>query len=483
MPVADAIPLPPATVPAAATFPETDLLRRYDRPGPRYTSYPTALEFDPRFGEADYRAAAARCNAGAGRDPLSLYVHIPFCASPCFFCGCTKVITRQMPLAETYLERLYREIERQSMLFPRSRVVEQLHLGGGTPTFLSAGQLADLMGHLGRHFALSSTPEREFSIEIDPRTVTTRTLSQLPDIGFNRVSLGVQDFDPAVQAAVNRVQPAAQTMQLIDAAKRGDFKSISVDLIYGLPLQTEASFERTLDLLLAARPDRIAAYSYAHLPQRFKPQRRIRTDQLPSPEEKLALLQLTVRRLTGAGYVYIGMDHFALPGDELVKAAERGDLQRNFQGYSTHGDTDLIGFGMSAIGRIGESYAQNARSLTDYCAAIDADGLAIRRGLRLSAEDLLRRDVIAALMCRGQLRFSDVEARHAIDFAAHFSREVAALQTLAADGLVTLEADRIQVTAAGRYLLRAVAMVFDAYLSQPAAPAAVSAPPRYSRVV
>jgi oxygen-independent coproporphyrinogen-3 oxidase len=466
---------PPATLDAA-------LIRRHDRAGPRYTSYPTAVQFDARFQSLDYRAAAARSNAAPGAS-LSLYVHLPFCANPCFYCGCTKIITRQRHVAEAYLIRLEREIELQSALFPRARRVEQLHFGGGTPTFYSIDDLSCLMGTLGRHFNLGDAGDREFSIEIDPRTVTPAKLHELAALGFNRASIGVQDFDPAVQAAVNREQSPTETLRLIDAARSAGFGSLSVDLIYGLPRQTLASFARTLDQVIAAQPQRIAAYSYAHLPGRFKPQQRIRSEELPAPEVKLALLQLTVEKLLAAGYVYIGMDHFALPQDELARALHDGTLQRNFQGYSTRGGLDLVGLGMSAIGRMDDSYAQNARTLSTYYAALDAGQLPIERGIRLSSEDRLRREVIEAIMCRDGVDIAAVERRHAIDFAGHFAAELDALRGLAADGLVTVDAQRIAVTPPGRYLLRAIAMCFDAYLPAAAAPAPVGERPLFSRVV
>ena len=436
-----------------------ELIRRYDRPGPRYTSYPTALQFTSQFSVLDYTSAIARSNATP--QPLSLYVHIPFCASPCFYCGCTKIITRQTAMAEDYLRRLLREAELQSEQVPRSRGVRQLHLGGGTPTYLSMLQLQRLMDALSDQFGLSDSREREFSIEIDPRSIEPAAMKELAAMGFNRVSLGVQDFDPEVQEAVNRVQSPEDTLALIDATRNAGIDAISFDLIYGLPKQTVASFSRTLDRVIDAAPQRISAYSYAHLPERFKPQQRIHAEQLPDAKTKLALLQLTVDKLTGAGYVYIGMDHFARADDPLARALSDGSLQRNFQGYSTHAGLDLIGLGISSIGRVDDCYAQNVRTLAAYYEAIDAGRLAIDKGLRLSAEDRLRRDVIEAIMCRGLVSFDDIEARHGIVFEKHFADALDALIPLAVDGLIELNAERIQVTAAGRYLLRAVALCFD----------------------
>lgn len=463
-------------------LPHKALLERYDGPGPRYTSYPTAPQFHANFGEGDIRRHLDARNRTAPHAPMSLYVHIPFCSSPCFFCGCTKVITRQREPAEIYVDHLGREIRRFGALVPSTRTVEQLHFGGGTPTFLDARQLAAVMDDLDHNFTLSDGPEREFSIEVDPRTVSPKHLFDLYRLGFNRISLGVQDFDPAVQQAVNRIQPADQTLSLIDAARHAGFHSVSVDLIYGLPRQTPASFAHTLKLVLSARPDRIAAYSYAHLPQRFKPQRQIHPVDLPNRADKLNLLQQTATALVEAGYVYIGMDHFALPEDALSRAAELGELQRNFQGYSTHGGADLIGLGMSAISRIGSSYSQNRRTLTSYSGAITAGSLAIERGLVLSGEDRLRGEVIMSLMCRGEVDFMHIKECHKIDFAVHFAPELERLHELADDGLVTLQPDRIRVTEMGRYFLRVIAMVFDAYLKAEKGPANNDAP-QYSRVI
>lgn len=465
-----------------ASLPRRELLERYDGPGPRYTSYPTAPQFHSNFGVNDFRGHYDARNSAEPNAPLSLYVHIPFCSSPCFFCGCTKVITRQREPAEIYVDHLGREIKRFGDMSPATRIVEQLHFGGGTPTFLDLQQLAAIMDDLESNFTLSDSPEREFSIEIDPRTVSPKQLIDLHQLGFNRISLGVQDFDPAVQQAVNRIQPADQTLSLIDAARQAGFHSVSVDLIYGLPRQTTSSFARTLDLVLSAKPDRVAAYSYAHLPQRFKPQRQIHAVDLPNRADKLNLLQQTAAALIDAGYRYIGMDHFALPEDALSRAADLGALQRNFQGYSTHGGADLIGLGMSAISRVGLAYAQNGRTLNSYSSAITAGGLAIERGLALSDEDQLRAEVIMALMCRGDADFSDLAARYGIDFTTYFAPELERLHRLADDGLVLLHPDRIQVTETGRYFLRVIAMVFDAYLN-----AAKNSPssdsPQYSRVI
>ncbi len=458
---------------------DEELVRRYDRPGPRYTSYPTAVQFHAGFGVADYQAAARASHAGEPR-PLSIYVHVPFCESPCFYCGCNKVITRDHGRATSYLATLALEIERQGALYDRRRPVDQLHFGGGTPTFLDDAELEAVLAMLGRHFRLRDDPGREHSIEIDPRTVSLERLGRLAALGFNRISLGVQDFDADVQRAVNRVQSREHTLGLITGARDLGIDSVSIDLIYGLPRQTRAGFSRTLESVIAARPDRIAAYSYAHLPELFKPQRQIKAADLVTPAEKLGLLGLTVETLTRAGYVYIGMDHFALPGDALVRAQADGTLQRNFQGYSTRAECDLVALGVSAISKVGDSYAQNARTLAGYTRAIAAGSLAVERGVALDAEDRLRREVIERLMCSARLDFAAIEARHGIRFEAHFAAELARLAPLEADDLVAHEGRSLRITARGRLLMRNVAMVFDAHL-----PAVAAAPgtARYSRAV
>lgn len=466
-----------ACVMSASLLFDADLIRRYDRPGPRYTSYPTAVQFSDRFSETDYRAAVERCNAAHNNAPLSLYVHIPFCSSPCLYCACTRIITRNRTMADNYLLRLEREMELQAALLRRERCVEQLHFGGGTPTFLSVDQLGILMGSLGRHFNLSEDESREFSIEIDPRTVQGETLGDLASFGFNRVSLGVQDLDPMVQKAVNRVQPLKDTLDLIQEARNYGFRSVSVDLIYGLPLQTLPSWDMTLQAILSAKPDRIAAYSYAHLPRLFKPQRNIDPQQLPSAEDRLQLLKLTVEKLTNAGYVYVGMDHFARPDDELCVAQRNGTLQRNFQGYSTRGGLDLVGLGLSAISRVGDTYSQNAKTLNDYYGALDQGHLPLQRGVRLTADDHARRDVIEQLMCHGVVRHADIEARYHLHFADYFRPELEQLHGMEVDGLVKCDEKTIRVTPAGRLLLRAIAMVFDAHLKS------TSAETRHSKVI
>lgn len=442
---------------------DAELVRRYDRHGPRYTSYPTAVQFHPGFDVAAYRRAALLSNAAPAK-PLSAYVHVPFCAAPCFYCGCNKIITRDPQQSAAYLTRLCREIELQGTLFDRRRSVEQLHFGGGTPTFFTLTQLEQVMEHLGRYFTLDRSPRREFSIEIDPRTVNRESFAGLAGLGFNRVSLGVQDFDPAVQEAVNRRQSVAQVEQCVTGSRDAGFGSISFDLIYGLPLQTTESFARTLDLVTAMTPDRIAVYGYAHMPRLFKAQRAIDATQLPNQDMRLELLALTVERLTAAGYVHIGMDHFALPHDELCRALHEGGLHRNFQGYSTRAECDLVGLGVSAIGSVGPAYAQNRKTLTAYNAALDHERLPIERGILLTIDDLARREIIQRIMCSGVVVRRDIEEQYVLDFQTHFAAELIELERLAADGLLSSLGEKIVVSDKGRFLLRNIAMVFDAYL-------------------
>ena len=390
---------------------DTDLLRRYDRPGPRYTSYPTAPQFVESFGEAALRDAIEDSNGDPIPRRLSLYVHVPFCLSPCFYCGCNRVITRDRSRGEEYLTYLAREIERVSALFDRDREVVQLHFGGGTPNFLDPQQLRSTVELLRRHFRFSDVHDRDISIELDPRTVMPEDIAALAAAGFNRASLGVQDVDRDVQAAVNRVQSVEQTRAVIDACRAHGMRSVNVDLIYGLPRQTEESFRRTLATVLGMRPDRFAVYSYAHLPQLFKAQRRIDAADLPDPETKLALLQAAIETLTRAGYVYIGMDHFALPDDELALAQARGGLHRNLMGYTTHADSDLVGLGVSAISHIGPTYSQNPRDVGSWKAALDAGHLPVFRGMEMSPDDQLRADLIQHLMCQGEIPVSALERR------------------------------------------------------------------------
>ena len=440
------------------------LVEKYDRPGPRYTSYPTAPQFHSAFAEDDYRAAAERSNRVALPKPLSVYVHIPFCRSLCYYCACNKIITHNTERAAEYLDWLKQEIQVQDALFDETRRMTQLHLGGGTPTYLSNAQLGDLMTALDSAFHFAPVEEREFSLEVDPRTVTPAQIHELHALGFNRLSFGVQDFDPDVQKAVNREQSEEQVFELVQAARDAGFQSISVDLIYGLPLQTVASFDTTLDKIIALRPDRLATYSYAHLPELFKAQRLIRPEDMPPPERKIELLELTIRRLTAAGYVYIGMDHFALPEDELTLAKENGTLQRNFQGYSTHADCDMIGLGITSIGKVGDSYSQNVKETAQYQARLEAGRLPVMRGYRLNNDDRLRRDVINTLMCHGRLDFAEIESRHDIVFNEYFADALEQLDEMERDGLVAIQANGLEVLPAGRLMMRNMAMAFDAYL-------------------
>jgi len=452
----------------ACTF-DADLLRRYDRPGPRYTSYPTAPQFSPSFGEDELRRAAHESNAEPVPRPLSVYVHVPFCTSPCFYCGCNRVITRDVSNGVAYLTRLEKEIAMASALFDDDREAVQLHFGGGTPNFLSTTQIADVVASIGRRFRLSGRRDRDISIELDPRAITPDEVGALAATGFTRASLGVQDFDPDVQRAVNRVQGVAETIAVLDACRRHGMRSVNVDLIYGLPRQTTAGFATTLATVIGARPDRIAVYGYAHLPQLFKAQRQIDATELPSAEAKLDLLALAIETLTGAGYVYIGMDHFALPDDELALAQANGTLHRNFMGYTTHADTDLVGLGVSAISHVGSSFSQNPRDLAGWSSAIDADRLPVCRGVRLSADDELRAALIQHLMCHGEVPVAALERRHDIVFAEYFADACERLAPLVEDGLVTLRPDRIAATSRGRLLLRNIAMCFDRYLPAPGA--------------
>ena len=458
---------------------DADLLRRYDTPGPRYTSYPTAPHFSNAFGEAQLRAAAQASNEEPIPRRLSLYVHVPFCFSPCFYCGCNRIITRDLGRAGPYLARLHREIALVAPLFDRDREVIQLHFGGGTPNFMDPAQLGEVVDVLQRQFHFSGSRDRDISIELDPRFVDRDGIAALAGIGFNRASLGVQDFDPAVQEAVNRIQSVEQTRAVVDACREAGMRSVNIDLIYGLPGQNQQGFGRTLDTVVDMRPDRLAVYSYAHMPHLFKPQKQINDALLIDAETKLGLLRLAVEKLTAAGYQYIGMDHFALPDDDLAVAQARGGLHRNFMGYTTHADSDLVGLGVSAISHVGDTFSQNPRDLPGWEAAIDAGHLPVFRGMQMSDDDQLRADLIQQLMCQGEIPVDALQRRYDIDFQAYFAADIARLQPLAADGLVRIEPDRIHATSRGRMLLRNIAMCFDAYLQQPADVAT----PRFSRAI
>jgi oxygen-independent coproporphyrinogen-3 oxidase len=459
---------------------DAELIRRYNKSGPRYTSYPTALQFHEGFGEADYQRWARKSNAAG--NPLSLYFHLPFCQSVCFYCACNKLITRDKSSAGPYLARVHHELALQGALFDRGRPVNQLHWGGGTPTFISHDEMRELMRVTGEHFSLRTDDGGDYSIEVDPRETQPETIPLLRELGFNRLSLGVQDVDPTVQKAVNRIQPEAMTEGVLAAARQAGFRSINLDLIYGLPHQTVAGFGNTLDRVLAWRPDRLSVFNYAHLPQMFKPQTRIHEEDLPAPAAKLDILQMAIQKLSTAGYVYIGMDHFALPEDELAQAQRDGTLHRNFQGYTTHADCDLIGMGMTAIGKVGDSYSQNQRSLNPYYDTLDTGHLPVFRGLELTPDDLLRRDVITRLICHFQVDLEAVAQRHPGaqrqngDGRQAFGTELAELAAMERDGLLDLTGKEIRVRPAGKLLIRNICMVFDRYLRE-------AAERRYSKVI
>ncbi len=443
---------------------DPELIRRYDSRGPRYTSYPTALQFTPDVTAESYAANATASNQSGL--PLSLYVHVPFCRALCYYCGCNKIVTRNAERVERYLEALFTEIELQGALFDRSRPVEQLHFGGGTPTYLDAAQLARLFAHLRKNFSFGDSRDRQFSIEVDPRTVDRVRMGELRSLGFNRLSLGIQDFDEEVQQAINRIQPLDDVRALVADARDHDFRSISFDLIYGLPHQSVTRFEKTLDATLEMRPERLSVYNYAHLPERFKGQRMIDETKLPSADAKLAILGHTIERLTDAGYVYIGMDHFALPDDELAVARRDGGLQRNFQGYSTHWHCDLVGLGVSSIGSIGHVYAQNTVSTLDYEQSLERGELPIRKGIEVDRDDRIRAAVIQSLMCYDRLSFETIGGEFGIDFEEYFSNELERLRPMEADGLLQRRTSEIRILGKGRYLLRNIAMAFDRYLGQ-----------------
>ena len=454
---------------------DPQLIRRFDINGPRYTSYPTADRFVEAFNADALKVWLAKRAIGGISKPLSLYFHIPFCNTICYYCACNKIITKDHGRSAKYLKYLAKEIAMQAACLEGTRQVTQLHLGGGTPTFLSHDEMRELMASVREHFTL--VPNGEYSIEVDPRKVDFETVQLLSELGFNRMSVGVQDFAEDVQQAVNRIQSFDETKLVIDAARATGFKSISMDLIYGLPKQNVISFNRTLEQVLEISPDRVSLYSYAHLPGLFKPQRRIAMSDMPTPDTKLQLLQLGIRRLTEAGYVYIGMDHFAKPNDELTVAQRQGRLQRNFQGYSTQAECDMLSFGVSAIGKIGPVYVQNVKSLDEYYDALDRDELPVLRGVELTADDLLRRAIIQALMCHFELSMQSIEIAHLINFREYFAEELADLKEMEQAGLVKIDGDWISVQPGGRLLVRGIAMVFDRYLRADRERA------RYSRVI
>lgn len=447
---------------------DEQLIRAYDKSGPRYTSYPTAVQFHSEFGEHEFKEWAHKTNlksqSSAVPTPLSLYFHIPFCDTVCFYCGCNKVVTKDRSRAAPYLQRVHREIELQGQLFDSNRMVDQLHWGGGTPTFISHDEMRELMRVTAEHFPMRTDDSGEYSIEIDPREVKDDTLALLRELGFNRLSLGVQDFDPKVQKAVNRIQSEEKTLAVIESARQLGYKSISVDLIYGLPFQNVTSFSATINKILDATPDRLSIFNYAHLPTMFKPQRRINEEDLPSPAEKLEILRTTMELLNQGGYEFIGMDHFAKPDDELAIAQNSGTLYRNFQGYSTHADCDLIAMGITSISKVGDTYSQNVKTLDEYYEHIDAGKLPVFRGIELTQDDLLRREVITQLICHFALDFQIIEQAFDIKFNDYFSQEINELQTMQQDGLLKLDKQHIEVLPVGRLLIRNICMVFDKYL-------------------
>ncbi len=459
------------------------LINKYDLAGPRYTSYPTAIQFSEDFSIEDYKHQAALSNQFRSNESqnnemgrsLSLYFHLPFCDTICFYCACNKIVTKNRKRAQPYLDRLYTEIKMQSQLFDGARKVNQLHWGGGTPTFISHNQMRELMQFTRDHFNLHDDDSGEYSIEIDPREADTKTISLLRELGFNRISLGVQDVNPLVQKAVNRIQSVEQTSEVINAACDSGFHSTSIDLIYGLPLQTEATFTQTLETVLKLNPDRISVFNYAHLPEMFKTQNQIKTDDLPSAMVKLNILENSINTLTSAGYIYIGMDHFAKPDDELAKAQREHNLYRNFQGYSTHAGCDLIGMGVTSIGMINDSYSQNLRAMDDYTSSLDNNNLAVFRGVILNEDDKLRRYVITELICNFKLDLKKVENKYNIVFADYFPEALSELSRMQDDGLVEISDNAINVTAKGSLFIRNICMVFDVYLKHHNA--------RYSKVL
>ncbi|MEH6651262.1 MAG: oxygen-independent coproporphyrinogen III oxidase [Motiliproteus sp.] len=441
---------------------DADLIKRYDLSGPRYTSYPTAIQFDPALTPAQLVEAGQ--NTTDSNDPLSLYFHIPFCTHVCYFCACNKVITRNKKRAAPYLAELYKEMETLSNWYSNDRIVNQLHWGGGTPSFISDDEMRELMAQTRKHFKLRDDDKGDYSIEIDPREADAQRMKVLRELGFNRISLGIQDIELKVQEAVNRVQPIELSEEIITSARELGFKSVNVDLIYGLPHQTIDSFSRTLEKIIELSPDRLSVFNYAHMPDRFRSQMHIKDEDLPSPGDKLIILENTINQLIDAGYQYIGMDHFAKPDDELAIAQREGHLHRNFQGYTTHSDCDLVAMGVSAISQIGDVYYQNEHDLKLYQKAVDDKAEAIKRGVILTLDDRIRRSVINQLICHFELDPRQIEAEFGIDFEQYFAEEQALLQQFHSDGLIKLDNRCIEVTPAGRLLIRRICMTFDAYM-------------------
>ncbi len=443
-----------------------DLIRRYDTFGPRYTSYPTAVQFSTEFNTKDYLNWVEHSNTDPIPASLSLYLHIPFCDTICYYCGCSKVITKDKSKAAHYIALLKKEIKLQGALFASDRKVSQIHWGGGTPTFLNDKEIFEIIECIRENFNVPADNEVEFGIEVDPRTVDRQRLKNLNNLGFNRISFGVQDFDSCVQKSVNRVQSTEQIKQHIIDSRAFHYQSINIDLMYGLPNQTTETYSKTLDTTIELNPDRIAIYNYAHLPEMFKPQRRINEEDLPSPDEKLNILQLSIDKLQDAGYVYIGMDHFAKSTDTLVKAQQQGSLQRNFQGYSTNADSDIIAMGITAIGRIGDNYSQNVRTIEEYEELLNKDTIPVFRGIELSNDDILRREIINELMCNNKLNIKKFEKKWNIDFKDYFKLPLINLQKMADDGLLKIGKTKLTITQTGRLLARSICMQFDRYLQE-----------------
>ncbi|MCB1688379.1 MAG: oxygen-independent coproporphyrinogen III oxidase [Halioglobus sp.] len=444
------------------------LATKYSCQGPRYTSYPTAPQFREDFPRDEYYNWL-RQSEDKKTAPLSLYIHLPFCHDICYYCGCNKVVTREKHAARDYLRRLGKEVARQAELVGGSRPVTQMHWGGGTPNYLDSAEITELMHMLASHFRLLDRGYREYSIEVDPRVTDSDTIALLKGLGFNRISLGIQDFDPLVQKAINRIQPYQQVAPLVESIRINDFRSLSFDLIYGLPHQDRHTIEDTLRKVIGLKPDRIACYNYAHMPGRFSSQRAIDRLTLPDPQEKLLLQYIISKRLQEAGYRHIGMDHYVLPDDELAVAQQEGRLQRNFQGYSLDMAEDLLGLGVSAISQLGDFYIQNDRDLASYYALIDGGKPAAHRGCKISREDKLRRYIIMNLICDLRLDITEFNRRFGIDFHARFHREIDMMHSMEADGLLQVGAEDIQVNERGRPFLRNICMLFDAYLGNPAA--------------
>ena len=443
-----------------------ELIRRYDTFGPRYTSYPTAVQFTTDFSLEDYLGGAKHSNEDPIPSPLSLYLHIPFCDTICYYCGCSKVITKDKSKAAPYIKLLKQEIKLQGELFAKDRQVTQIHWGGGTPTFLSDKEIYELIECIRDNFNVPANNEVEFGIEVDPRTVDQQRIKNLANMGFNRISFGVQDFNRDVQKSVNRVQSTEEIKQHIHDARLQDFQSINIDLMYGLPNQTLESFSKTLDTTIELNPDRLAIYNYAHLPEMFKPQRRINEDELPSAEEKLNILQLCIDKLQDAGYVYIGMDHFAKESDDLVTAQQQGTLHRNFQGYSTNADCDMIAMGITAISRIGDNYSQNVRTIEEYEEYLKQGKIPVFRGIELEDDDILRREVINQLMCNNILDIKKLESKWRINFRKYFKSSMSGLEQMADDGLIKMDETKLSITTSGRLLARSICMLFDRYLQE-----------------